>query len=278
MPKFAAATDAPFVQTFKSTGVDCDKHSLRFSDTPFRATLVYHDYPASFNVQGTSLVNDLDIVVTGDDGSTHYPNGLSARDNKNNVESVNIVTPTAGVTYTVTVTPHTISNGPQPYSLVVSGCFWNPDVPVPDEGGGIGSIISGDNLALIGKIAGLGAAAVAGALLIIWGVKKYNNRSRVGRNYAKKKAPPAKRASRGISMGGRKSSANSRSSGHLSSAGFHGQGHQGVGSKYGQHKQSSARSVTPPKRGSVTKSYGKGGAKATAKTFNSKKWGSSNMV
>ena len=50
---------------------------------PLKATLVWHDAPASSN-SNKHLVNDLDLKVTAADGQTFYPNGRTSRDNTNN--------------------------------------------------------------------------------------------------------------------------------------------------------------------------------------------------
>ncbi|MBN1918502.1 MAG: S8 family serine peptidase [Verrucomicrobia bacterium] len=84
----------------------------------FRVTLVYTDYPGN-PAAAVQLVNDLDLVVTDGNGVPHYPNRLSGADRLNNVEMVEIATPTAG-TYTVRVNAHSTPYGPQPYALVVS--------------------------------------------------------------------------------------------------------------------------------------------------------------
>ncbi|HWI65075.1 MAG TPA: S8 family serine peptidase [Symbiobacteriaceae bacterium] len=89
-------------------------------------SLVWTDYPGG--VQATKeLVNDLDLEVVFN-GSTYRGNCFVSNtastsctaDRVNNVENVYFAAPTAG-TYTVTVKGYNVPNGPQPYSLVVSG-------------------------------------------------------------------------------------------------------------------------------------------------------------
>jgi hypothetical protein len=102
----------------------------------FKATLVWMDYPGSLNAR-KALVNDLDLTVA-QGGITYKPNGLTgnARDSLNNVEMIEF--DAAVGTVTVTVTAQTIASPPtgigqpaQPYALVVSGQFNDPDSLVP---------------------------------------------------------------------------------------------------------------------------------------------------
>ncbi len=97
----------------------------------FRATLVWYDPPAN-SVNGTALVNDLDLIVTTPDG-TYLGNVFSAgnsvtggsRDILNPVEQVILAAPVSG-TYTVEVAATSVpGNGPssttrQGYALAVS--------------------------------------------------------------------------------------------------------------------------------------------------------------
>jgi len=129
------------------------------------------------------------------------------------------------------------------------------------------------------KIVGIGGATVAALLLLFFGARKFNNRSRVGRNF-KKAAAPAKRGS-GISLGRRSSAKSQNSSNNLSMAGFHSQGKQGMVGKFGSHRPAEKPGLKA-KRGSGTggkapKSFGRSsGSTKTANTFNNSKWG--NMV
>lgn len=88
---------------------------------PFKATLVWTDYPAAPAADKT-LVNDLDLTVTGPDGKVVMGNHMlgGTVDRTNNVENVVIAQPQAG-TYTVTVKAHNVPQGPQRFALVVSG-------------------------------------------------------------------------------------------------------------------------------------------------------------
>jgi subtilisin family serine protease len=87
---------------------------------PLKVTMAWTDYPASPSAQKT-LVNDLDLVVKGPDGEV-LGNHMLAKtaDHTNNVENVVVAAPKAG-TYTVTVKGYNIPQGPQRFSVVVSG-------------------------------------------------------------------------------------------------------------------------------------------------------------
>ncbi|MFZ5827907.1 MAG: Ig-like domain-containing protein, partial [Bacillota bacterium] len=88
---------------------------------PLKFTLVWTDYPANPSAEKT-LVNDLDLTVTGPDGNKVAGNHMLGQtpDRTNNVENVAIAAPKAG-TYTVTVNGHNVPQGPQRFALVVSG-------------------------------------------------------------------------------------------------------------------------------------------------------------
>jgi subtilisin family serine protease len=80
-----------------------------------KITLVWTDYPAAANAV-TTLVNNLDLTVTGP-GGTYYGNG--AVDYVNNVEQVELSSPPVGL-YTIKVSGTNIPLGPQPFALVIS--------------------------------------------------------------------------------------------------------------------------------------------------------------
>jgi hypothetical protein len=111
---------------------------------PLDITLTWTD-PASALAAGTpTLVNDLDLTVTAPNGTTTYlgnefttqsptlgPGGNPAadvnesktggtRDSTNNVEGVRLAAPQAG-RYQITVQGQNVAQGPQGYSLAVSG-------------------------------------------------------------------------------------------------------------------------------------------------------------
>jgi subtilisin-like proprotein convertase family protein len=81
------------------------------------------------NETNADLVNDLDIRIT-QGANTFFPWKLNSfmtaertgDNNKDNVEKVEIDAPTAGTTYTVTVTHKgTLADGPQKFSLILTG-------------------------------------------------------------------------------------------------------------------------------------------------------------
>jgi len=82
---------------------------------PLRVTLTWTDYPAAV-FTGTTLVNDLDLIVTGP-GGDYLGNG---GDSINNVEQVELLFPVSGI-YNITIKGTNIPQGPQPFALVISG-------------------------------------------------------------------------------------------------------------------------------------------------------------
>ena len=86
---------------------------------PFRATLVWTDYPGTEGSHG-ALVNDLDLVVEDPNGTIYLGNEAltGSRDATNNVEGVDLM-PING-TYTVTVSGFNVPQGSQSFALVVT--------------------------------------------------------------------------------------------------------------------------------------------------------------
>jgi serine protease AprX len=92
---------------------------------PFKATLVWTDYPASASA-AVSLVNDLDLKLVAPDGTTYLGNmfagGWSTTggtpDRLNNVENTFVPSAVTG-TWTVIVSAYNVPMGPQPFALVV---------------------------------------------------------------------------------------------------------------------------------------------------------------
>ena len=92
---------------------------------PFKATLVWTDYPASPSA-AVSLVNDLDLTLVAPDGTTYMGNVFAggwsavggAHDRLNNVENAFVPSAAAG-TWTVIVTGYNVPLGPQRFALVV---------------------------------------------------------------------------------------------------------------------------------------------------------------
>ena len=90
---------------------------------PLRAMLVWTDPPASLSA-ASQLVNDLDLTVTGPDGTVYHANGNATFDRTNNVEGVVIDQPLLGQ-YTITVSAFNVPIESQPYALAV----WGPLQP-----------------------------------------------------------------------------------------------------------------------------------------------------
>jgi len=90
---------------------------------PLRITIVWTDYPSATFV-GKTLVNDLDLNVTGPDGSYLVNDG----DSINNVEQVEIMSPTIGL-YTITINGTNVPYGPQPFAIVSSGALSSDATP-----------------------------------------------------------------------------------------------------------------------------------------------------
>ena len=88
---------------------------------PFKATLVWTDYP------GEGLINNLNLVITDPggkrfNGNVFEPPFDSSLDTSNNVESVLIRDPNPGA-YKIEVIGSNVAEGNQNYALVYSGSF-----------------------------------------------------------------------------------------------------------------------------------------------------------
>jgi len=92
---------------------------------PLTTTLVWTDPPAASGCTNC-LINDLDLTVDGPGGRI-YPNGRSSADTLNNAERIRIDDPVNNRSYRVTVRGANLDRSSQDYSLVVTGCFANPD-------------------------------------------------------------------------------------------------------------------------------------------------------
>ena len=95
---------------------------------PLRITLAWNDAPGA-NGATKALVNNLDLIVTDQNGKRYVPNGLQTleTDDINPLENVEVNVPGAQI-ITVKVRGQSITQpfaatGGQPYSLVVSGRF-----------------------------------------------------------------------------------------------------------------------------------------------------------
>ncbi|MFQ5577323.1 MAG: S8 family serine peptidase, partial [Anaerolineae bacterium] len=106
-------------------------HTFNFTVTntavPLKVTLAWTDYPGD-PAAGAQLVNDLNLKVTSPGASVyrgnHFSGGWSATggaaDSANNVENVFVQSPAAGV-WSIEVSGSSVSQGPQPYALVIGG-------------------------------------------------------------------------------------------------------------------------------------------------------------
>ena len=85
---------------------------------PLRVVLAYSDFP------GPRLVNNLNLIVTGPDGRRQVGNqaagGALAMDARNNVEVVEVASPTPGA-WQVDVVASSVPQGPQDFALVWLG-------------------------------------------------------------------------------------------------------------------------------------------------------------
>jgi hypothetical protein len=101
-----------------ATGQQIDRAlTLAAPAGPLRVVLAYSDFP------GPRLVNNLNLILTGPDGTNHLGNvaaGGTNFDASNNVEVVNVDSAQAG-TWRVRVVGSNVPNGPQPFALVVIG-------------------------------------------------------------------------------------------------------------------------------------------------------------
>lgn len=103
---------------------------------PFKATLVWSDYPSSPSAT-VNLVNDLDLTLVAPDGTAYlgnvFANGWSATggvpDRLNNVENAYVPIAAAG-TWTVIVSAYNVPMGPQRFALVVDNAPSGSGLPV----------------------------------------------------------------------------------------------------------------------------------------------------
>jgi len=94
----------------------------------FSATLVWNDPPGAMGCS-KCLINDLDIMVhwvtaNGNvkPNSKQFPNGLSAKDNRNNVERVHFQM-TGSRRYRIRIKGSNLASASTNFSLIASGCF-----------------------------------------------------------------------------------------------------------------------------------------------------------
>ncbi|QOJ13406.1 MAG: S8 family serine peptidase [Planctomycetia bacterium] len=128
-PALAALRERRLHQGEISSGQVWSAKIASFGGGPLSVTLAWDDPPGTPNVS-PALVNQLDLLVTGPGGSTHFPWTLNpaspstpaqrnAPDTRNNLEQVRIDAPAPGV-YTVTVTGTNVPIGPQRFALVAT--------------------------------------------------------------------------------------------------------------------------------------------------------------
>ena len=100
------------------------------SGTPLRVSLVWSD-PAGAPGCGACLINDLDLIIEGPDGSIYMgnnfvagwtPAGTAAPDRTNNVENVYVAAPAPGV-WTIRVQGAEVPSGQQAFALVFDADF-----------------------------------------------------------------------------------------------------------------------------------------------------------
>ncbi|MGD8626699.1 MAG: S8 family serine peptidase, partial [Anaerolineae bacterium] len=115
--------------TVTTSGNQTYNYQIGLPSVPFKATLVWSDYPANPGAS-PALVNNLNLVVTAPGGAVYRGNNFSGgwsstggtADTVNNVESVYVPNPAAGQ-WSVRVEGANVPQGPQPFALVVTGYF-----------------------------------------------------------------------------------------------------------------------------------------------------------
>jgi len=94
------------------------------SPTPLTVVMAYSDYPSALSAS-INLVNDLDLKLLDPDGIPHWPNGLTAADALNNVESIDVAAAATGL-WTLVVSATNVPQGPQPFALYLQGDLQMP--------------------------------------------------------------------------------------------------------------------------------------------------------
>lgn len=88
-----------------------------------RATLVWTDPPAALSA-GVALVNNLDLLVSDENGTVYHSNQGNEYDALNNVEQVTVVDPNhKQASLHVYVFGTNVPQGPQKFSLIITGSF-----------------------------------------------------------------------------------------------------------------------------------------------------------
>ena len=135
---------------------------IQSTDVPLRVVLAYSDYP------GTSLVNNLNLILVAPDGRRYTGNQTAGAalttDLKNNVEAIYVPNPMPGG-WTLQVVGSNIPHGPQDFALVYLAHFGQaldtdvirqeavPNAAIPDDDTqGITSIINVSQEAVINGV------------------------------------------------------------------------------------------------------------------------------
>ncbi len=145
------------------------------SGTPqLKVTLAWDDVPAVPNAE-PALVNDLDLEVTGPDGTRYYPWTLdplspaipavqAEADHVNNIEQVLVDNPMPG-DWTVAVVGYNVPAGPQPFSVVGDSAV-NIATVITLPNGLPEVVRPGENYDLDVRIAAYGHSVVQGTALL----------------------------------------------------------------------------------------------------------------
>jgi hypothetical protein len=141
-----------------------------------KVTLAWDDEPATPNV-AAALVNDLDLWVTGPDGTRYYPWNLNPQDpaapadriqedHTNNIEQVLVDSPQPG-TWIVEVVGHNVPAGPQSYSLAGDGAH-NVATVISFPDGRPDVVPAGQTFDLAVRILAFGQQLVSGTAQLHW--------------------------------------------------------------------------------------------------------------
>jgi hypothetical protein len=191
-----ASGDAAVIVNQLSSTVQSRTHTFASAGTaPLRFTLCWTDPAGSAKVlhddRGRSLVNDLNLAVTGPSSSTHRPyvmphvgnwslsslsaNATTGVNTVDNVEQVYLSTPPGSELYTVTVSyAGVLAYGLQNYSLIVSGqanlaeiVVEQPTTSVIADGGSrsFGNVGIGQSSQLVFLVKNIGTADLTGLAL-----------------------------------------------------------------------------------------------------------------
>lgn len=158
---------------------------------PLRATLVWTDYPGTpkqSNDPTKDLVNDLDLKIIGPGNIEYHGNRFQSNtnysmtnpidyDTTNNVEVINIDSPSTG-SYKIEVIGKNVSQGPQPFALVISGAVVEGEPPPPPVQPtielkvipGARTVIKGQQTTYTAKITSKGGASGAVNVGLVFGI------------------------------------------------------------------------------------------------------------